>query len=66
MSVVNERAIGRHHERVSIRAAAIVRAVGLLHYPYGRRKKTCAECGSKWPCRTSLLVGGAVSLQEEA
>lgn len=58
MTAVQDRAIGRHHERESIRAWQVVRAVALLHYPYGRRKKTCAECGCKWPCRTSLLTGG--------
>jgi len=56
MSAVNDRAIGRHHEREAIKAWQVVRAVALLHYPYGRRKKTCAERGQKFPCRTSLLT----------
>lgn len=48
----------RFYERRATKAEAVVHAVAMVHHAegVGRRKTVCAECGVKWPCRTSRIV----------
>jgi hypothetical protein len=44
--------------RVVITAESILHAIAVIHHPDGHHRAKCAECATRWPCRTVRILTG--------